>query len=64
MECITPVVQYIESQIERSLGASIADSEIINLLSGNGGSQVDVVLYVVLNSRSPYTNGGVRANIQ
>jgi hypothetical protein len=50
MECITPVVQYVESQIEKSLGASIVDGEIINLLSGDGGSQVDVVLYVISNS--------------
>lgn len=53
MECITPVVQYMESYFERvSSLTNISDGELINLMSGSGGSQVDVVFYVFLNRKS------------
>ncbi len=50
MEGIVPVVQYLETQLERSAaGSGMTDSELINILSGSGGSQVDVVFYVIRN---------------
>lgn len=50
MECITPVVQYVENHLERSSSATgISNADLLSMLSGNGGSQVDVVLYVILH---------------
>ncbi len=47
IEGIESVVQYIESQLKRSFSPSEGDSDIIGLLSGSGGSQVDVVFYLI-----------------
>ena len=48
-----PVVQYIESQIERSTSVDIiSDGDLTGMLSGSGGSQVDVVFYLILHSNS------------
>ena len=53
LECITPVVDYVESHFKKTSSfEGLSDSEMVNMLSGNGGSQVDVVLYVISNSRS------------
>ncbi len=52
MECITTVIQYVESHIERSSGSGISDGDLISMLSGNGGSLVDVVFYLILHSKS------------
>lgn len=50
MENITPVIQYVENHLERSSSAAdISDADLLSMLSGNGGSQVDVVLYVILH---------------
>lgn len=52
LECITPVVDYVESQYKRvSSFEGLGESEMVNLLSGNGGPQVDLVLYVILNRK-------------
>merc|ERR1711939_1208861 len=54
LECITPVVEYIESQFKKVTSFDgMSEPEMVNLLSGNGGSQVDVVLYVVSNKIKP-----------
>lgn len=50
MECITPVMDYIQSQYERTVSADLSDGELISMLSGGGGSQIDAVLYVVNKS--------------
>jgi hypothetical protein len=48
METITPVVNYIESQLDRAASmVGVTDAELISMLSGSGGSHVDVVLYVI-----------------
>lgn len=54
-ESIQSVIQYIESQLTKPFSASTAsEGDIASLLSGNGGSQVDVVLYLVAQGkRSP-----------
>lgn len=52
MESITPVMEYVQSQYERSASADVSDGELISMLSGGGGSQVDVVFYVILKSKS------------
>lgn len=54
LECITPVINYIESQFKKtSAFENLSESETINMLSGNGGSQVDVVLYLISNRVKP-----------
>ncbi len=53
MEGVEPVVQYIESQIARTTStAQMNDADLLSLLSGNGGSQVDVVLYMISESKA------------
>lgn len=52
MECITPVVEYIESHFRKaSAFEGLTESEMVNMLSGNGGPQVDLVFYVIMNSK-------------
>lgn len=53
MESITPVVQYVESHLEKCSSLDrLNDGDMVNMLSGNGGSLVDVVLYLVPHSES------------
>lgn len=45
------MVDYIESHFKKiATFEGLSESEMVNMLSGNGGSQVDVVLYVISNS--------------
>ena len=47
-ESISSVVQYAESQLTKVLSlANAGESELLSVLSGHGGTQVDVVLYMV-----------------
>lgn len=48
MESINSVLQYIETQLTKPFSASTAsEGDIASLLSGSGGSQVDLVFYLV-----------------
>lgn len=48
LECITPVVDYIESQYRKATTLDNAsESDMVNMLCGNGGSQVDLVIYTI-----------------
>ncbi|RKF57729.1 putative heat shock protein [Erysiphe neolycopersici] len=50
LERISCVVDYVESQFKKiSTFEGPSESEMINMLSGNGGSQVDVAFYVISN---------------
>ena len=52
LESIDPVVDYIESHLRKASSVQgMSDSDMISMLSGNGGSQVDLVLYVFSQSR-------------
>lgn len=52
MESITPVIEYIEAQFTKmSTLTGVTDGEFINMMSGNGGSQVDVVFYAIRRSK-------------
>ncbi|ELR05960.1 hypothetical protein VC83_08190 [Pseudogymnoascus destructans] len=53
MECITPVMDYIQSQYERTVSADLSDGELISMLSGGGGSQIDAVFYVINRNIKP-----------
>lgn len=51
MEGIQSVLQYIECQLTKPFFAQTAsEGDIAGLLSGSGGSQVDVVFYLVTQS--------------
>ena len=48
MEGIETVLQYVERQLRRSFSSpSEGESDVVGLLSGSGGSQVDVVFYLI-----------------
>jgi hypothetical protein len=50
---LEPIIQYMESQLNRALLAiSSADSDLVSLLSGNGGWQVDAMFYLISESES------------
>lgn len=50
LECASSVIDYIEAQFRKiSTFNGLSESEMINMLSGNGGAQVDVVLYLISN---------------
>ena len=53
MEAITPVIRYVESHFERVHSNASSDAEMLNMLGGDGGSQVDVVFYIIRNSKLP-----------
>lgn len=50
METISQVVQYVESHLRRMSSNALGDGEMLNMLAGDGGVQVDVVFYMVSNS--------------
>lgn len=53
IEGVEPVVQYLESQIARTMSAAqMTDADLLSLLTGNGGPQVDIVLYMISQSKS------------
>ena len=44
-------MDYVESHFKKATSLDNAsEPEMINMLSGNGGSQVDLVLYVIRHS--------------
>lgn len=53
MDTITPVVQYIESQMQRMNVNALNDGDMLNMLGGEGGVQIDVVFYMVSESKRP-----------
>lgn len=54
-ETIEAVSQYIGSQLRKSFAPpSESESDILGLLSGNGGSQVDLVLYLMTESEKQF----------
>ncbi|KAK0630606.1 hypothetical protein B0T17DRAFT_576900 [Bombardia bombarda] len=53
LDTITPVSQYIESHLQRMSSNDLADGDILNLLGGEGGVQIDVVFYMISNRLRP-----------
>ncbi|KAJ4292220.1 hypothetical protein N0V88_005851 [Collariella sp. IMI 366227] len=53
MDTITPVAQYIESHLQRINSNMLADGDLLNMLGGEGGVQIDVVFYMVSNRLRP-----------
>ena len=51
---MTPVVDYVEGQLQKAASLrDMSDTDMISLLSGNGGSQVDLVFYLFSQSKCP-----------
>ncbi|KAK4197425.1 hypothetical protein QBC40DRAFT_232138 [Triangularia verruculosa] len=53
MDTITPVTEYIQSHLQRISAHSLSDGDVLNMLGGEGGVQVDVVFYMVSNRLRP-----------
>ena len=52
MESVETVMQYVELQLAKvSSLPSMGEGDLLNMLSGNGGPQVDVVFYLVLHRK-------------
>lgn len=48
------ILQYIESQLAKTFSfGGMTESELVNMLAGDGGTQVDLVLYLMHRSMSP-----------
>lgn len=47
METIVPCVEYVESHLDRVLSDTLSEPDMLNMLGGNGGFQVDAVLYLI-----------------
>lgn len=44
-------VEYIESHLDKISSDSLSDSDMLNMLGGSGGFQVDVVFYFISQSK-------------
>ncbi|TGJ84638.1 hypothetical protein E0Z10_g4091 [Xylaria hypoxylon] len=53
METIMSCVDYIESHLSKVLSDDISDVDLINMLGGSGGYQVDAVLYLISHTLKP-----------
>ena len=49
-----PILQYIEGQLSKTLyNANATEGELVSLLGGEGGSQVDLILYLMHPRKYP-----------
>ena len=55
METIIPCVEYVESHLNRVSTDALSDSDMLNMLGGDGGFQVDAVLYLISKGSLPVT---------
>ncbi|KAI0976424.1 Septin-domain-containing protein [Xylaria arbuscula] len=53
MEAIMSCVDYVEYHLRKMSSDDLNDSDIINILGGSGGCQVDAVLYLVSHTLNP-----------
>ena len=52
-EGIDSVLHYVEAQLSKAHSfANMGEGELVSMLSGKGGTQVDVALYLITQSRS------------
>lgn len=52
MDGVEAVVHYVEAQIARATSPGrMNDTDLLHLLTGNGGPQVDMVLYLISKSK-------------
>ncbi|OJD29333.1 cell division protein gtp binding protein [Diplodia corticola] len=58
---VDPIVQYIESLLQRNASlTAMSDSDLLGMLSGNGGVHVDVVFYML----KPSDDAGLSRSIE
>lgn len=50
METISANVDYVENQFRKMSSQMLSDGELLSLIGGDGGCQVDVALYVICGS--------------
>lgn len=49
------LIQYVEQQFAKALAAvNTATNDVVGLLTGSGGSQVDAVLYVLSQGKAHF----------
>ncbi|KAI1412925.1 Septin-domain-containing protein [Hypoxylon sp. FL1857] len=53
METIMPCVEYVESHLNKLSSDTMTDSDMLSMLGGGGGSQVDVVFYLISQKMRP-----------
>ncbi|KAK7749259.1 hypothetical protein SLS62_008228 [Diatrype stigma] len=53
MEAIIPCVEYVESHFDRVISDTLSEPDMLNMLGGNGGFQVDAVLYLISSRLKP-----------
>ncbi|TLS22662.1 uncharacterized protein PpBr36_05924 [Pyricularia pennisetigena] len=53
LQDIVPVIHYIESHLERMASNTLSDSDLATMIGGDGGPQVDVVLYLISHDIKP-----------
>lgn len=53
MDVIVPVVKYVETQLQKISSDALNESEIISMVGGDGGCQVDVVFYIINEKIKP-----------
>ncbi|KAI1504272.1 hypothetical protein F5X99DRAFT_373076 [Biscogniauxia marginata] len=53
METIAPCVEYVESHLSKVSSDALSDSDMMNMLGGDGGCQVDVVFYLISKRLKP-----------
>ncbi|CAK7274716.1 hypothetical protein SEPCBS119000_006314 [Sporothrix epigloea] len=52
-DSVMPVIEYVEGCVQKICTASLKDTDFVSLLSGDGGSAVDVVFYLVADILKP-----------
>lgn len=52
MEAITPTIRYVESFLQMVAANGSTGPDMLSMLGGDGGNQVDAVLYLIKTSRS------------
>ena len=62
METIVPCVEYVESHLDRMSSDTLSEPDMLNMLGGGGGFQVDAVLYLILNRQLLNSPGVVRTS--
>ncbi|KAI0512777.1 Poly(A) polymerase central domain-containing protein [Xylaria bambusicola] len=53
METIMTCVDYIESHLNKVSSDDLSDSDLVSMLGGGGGCQVDAVLYLISHTLKP-----------
>ncbi|ORY69908.1 putative Septin-7 [Pseudomassariella vexata] len=53
IETIVPCVEYVESHLNNVSSGSLSESDMLNMLGGDGGFQVDVVFYLINHNIKP-----------